>query len=98
VIHLMMRTESSKDNVTETSLLLKQELDNTSKLKLKRTKKKKLQRARKFLKNSSCLEDTSLDCNKSSAGQHVLHLLFIYYTKPHKTSKTYYFLSKISLK
>ena len=59
----MTRTESSKDNVTETLSLLKQELDNTLKLKLKRIKKKRLQLARKSLKNFSCLEDTSLDCN-----------------------------------
>jgi len=73
-----MRTESSKDNVTETSSLLKQELDKPSKRKLRRTKKRRLPHARKFLKNSSCLEDTNQDSNESIAGYFVLQSLYIF--------------------
>jgi hypothetical protein len=59
----MMLTANSKDNVTETLLSQKQELDSITKLKLKSAKKKKLLLARKFLKRSTCLEDTSQDSN-----------------------------------
>ncbi|MCD6212716.1 MAG: 30S ribosomal protein S21 [Sulfurovum sp.] len=41
---------------------------HTLKHKLRRTKKRRLQLARKSLKNSSCLEDTSLDCKFCSSG------------------------------
>ncbi len=59
----MMLTANSKDNVTETLSSQKQELDSITKLKLKSAKKKKLLLARKFLKKSTCLEDTSQDSN-----------------------------------
>ena len=92
MIHLMMRTESSKDNVTETLSLLKQELDNTLKRKLRRTKKRKLQRAKRSLRNSSCLEDTSLDCNPVFGGAFAL-LLDLFFTtnntKLHQLITTY---------
>ncbi len=89
MIHLMMRTESSKDNVTETSSLLKQELDNTSKLRLKRTKKRRLQHARKFLKNSSCLEDTSLDSNQVFGRASALSLILHFIPTSHKIFPRY---------
>jgi len=93
----MTRTESSKDNVTETLSLLKQEQDKPMKRKPRRIKKKRLQHARKSLKNSSCLENTNLDCNQSNAGHFVLHSLYIF-IKPQNFPLTHYALSNFSLK
>jgi len=87
VIHLMMLIESSKDNVTETSLLQKQEHVNTLKPRQRKEKKRKLQHARKFLKNSSCLEDTSQDSNTSMAELLLCHLLYTFLQTAQKFPK-----------